>query len=183
MHSPLFTLLRGSWDFTRVILAARAEPLSVRGSAAFTPEGAASLRYTERGVLQAAAAGPPLDVRAEHEWRFPPAAEPAAGDSASVYFPDGRFFHAVALPPPAAAGEREARFTHQCDPDTYEGSLALDAGGARMRLRWRVTGPRKDSTIETHFVKRAEGAGAAADEGRGGGGGGGAPAGACPSGC
>lgn len=55
-----------------------------------------------------------------------------------VRFDDGRPFH------PWRPGEQ---VEHLCGPDTYRG-LVTEAG-AYVRVRWQVTGPAKDLTLQT----------------------------------
>lgn len=45
-----------------------------------------------------------------------------------------------------------ARFAHPCGEDRYEGRAECAAGDA-WRLIWTVAGPRKDYTLDTHYVR------------------------------
>ena len=155
----LFALLRGSrWAFARAIQnLTTAEAFSVTGTATYeeVPGAPARLRYTEQGsMLPAAAQSPPMEVRAEHVWHFD------AAEAAAVFFADGRPFHTLPLPSLDAQGQCSATFTHYCHPDTYEGALEFSA--LRMRLKWRITGPRKNMQIDTLFSRGAEGLAGAA---------------------
>ena len=68
------------------------------------------------------------------------------GARAEVRFDDGRPFHALDL----AAGTCPVR--HECPPDVYDGAYRiLDAD--RFTVRWTVTGPRKDSVLQTTFAR------------------------------
>ena len=69
-----------------------------------------------------------------------------AGAAREVRFDDGRPFHALDL----SAGTCPVR--HDCPPDVYDGAYrVLDAD--RFTVRWTVTGPRKDSVLETTFTR------------------------------
>ena len=69
-----------------------------------------------------------------------------AGACAQVLFDDGRPFHALDL----SAGTCPVH--HDCPPDRYAGAYrVLDAD--RFTVRWTVTGPRKDSVLETTFTR------------------------------
>ena len=209
--SRLYALLRGTWEFARVIRSTTDPSFSVSGVATFVAAAAAaaassahagggaaqrSLRYTERGVMrqeQAAAPAslpplPPMDVKAEHVWHFPPAeqppgagaacaaADPQAAATAHVHFADGRHFFTLALPE-LHCGQSSARFTHLCDPDTYTGSLLVEAppgAACRLTLAWAISGPKKSTEIRTTFFKLPE---ERAGEAAGGGGGSGSGSG------
>lgn len=68
--------------------------------------------------------------------------------AAQVRFDDGRPFHALDL------ADGTAEVTHDCPPDRYDGFYRLlDAD--RFRVRWVVTGPRKDLVLSTLFVRVA----------------------------
>jgi hypothetical protein len=173
--SRLFTLLRGTWDFTRTIRSASDPSFLVTGLAQFLEHGPppAALRYTERGTMEplpasAAAAPPPppplppMEVRAEHTWHFPPpsgdAAAPPPPHTAHVHFADGRHFFTLALPP-LEGGRGRADFSHYCDPDSYAGTLDVEArgaGAATLQLCWRISGPKKCTEITTTFRRRRE---------------------------
>jgi hypothetical protein len=63
---------------------------------------------------------------------------------AAVHFRDGRFFHDLDL----TAGRWTV--THLCNPDRYDGEFTvLDAD--RWRIVWRVSGPRKDLTLDSSY--------------------------------
>ena len=139
-----------------------------------------SLRYTERGTMrqeQPAPASlpplPPMDVSAEHVWHFPQPGPPPPGGAAPqeqqqqpqqpatahVHFADGRHFFTLALPE-LHCGRSSARFTHYCHPDTYTGTLDVDAAAGaaacRLTLAWAISGPKKSTEILTTFLKLPE---------------------------
>ena len=186
--SRLFALLRGTWEFARAIRSTTDPCFAVHGVATFVASaapphpapGAAqqqrSLRYTERGTMrqeQPAPASlpplPPMDVSAEHVWHFPPPSPPPPDGAAPlgqqqpaatahVHFADGRHFFTLELPE-LHCGRSSARFTHYCHPDTYTGSLDVDAAAGdacRLTLAWAISGPKKSTEILTTFLKLPE---------------------------
>jgi hypothetical protein len=68
---------------------------------------------------------------------------------AAVGFADGRPFHELQL----CAGETAVE--HLCGNDLYRGRYRL-AGDHRWRLAWRITGPRKDLSLDTAYLRFSE---------------------------
>jgi hypothetical protein len=139
--SDLREFLQGSWRLERRLDDRRAgQQGRLSGQALFAPvEG--DLLYREEGRLTIGDhVGP-----AEQSYRY---AFPAPGEGnaarAAVHFRDGRFFHDLDLSRGVWA------CTHFCDPDRYEGEFSvLDAD--TWRVVWRVTGPRKDLTLDSTY--------------------------------
>ena len=127
--SDLPALLTGLWRLTRRIEDARAgETHLMEGEASFSADGPARLDYRETGTLHS----PAGTFQAERAmiWHF------TAG-AARVAFADGRLFHALEL----EGGICTAR--HECGDDLYLGQYDF-RDRAAWRVRWRVSGPRKD---------------------------------------
>ncbi len=104
------------------------------GEAVFEARGQ-DLQFEERGTL--AFGG--YRGAAGQRYRFV-----VDGAAATVFFEDGRVFHALDL----SGGRAVVR--HDCTPDLYEGRYRVfgrDAWG----LTWRVTGPRKRQVIASRF--------------------------------
>ncbi len=134
--SDLREFLQGSWRLERRIDDRRAGQAGrLSGKATFTAEGA-DLLYREEGRLTFGGhEGPALQ---SYRYTFPRAAR------AAVHFRDGRLFHELDLSRGAWA------CTHLCDPDRYEGEFSvMDAD--TWRVVWRVTGPRKDLTLDSTY--------------------------------
>ncbi len=112
----------GVWQIEREIIPAEGPRAIFEGRAVWT-RGTIECDYVETGTLRMPATSP-MHAERRYVWR----------DDLSVFFSDGRFFHAV---PPSGGGA-----THFCDPDTYV--VAYDfADWPVFRVRWTVRGPRK----------------------------------------
>lgn len=138
--NPLFGMLRGRWRLSRAV-EDRLAGLNGRfdGVAAFLTTAEPNvLAYHETGTLSF---GPFAHAAAErrYRWIF------RASDRASVQFEDGRFFHRVQ----PVGGIAEAR--HECGRDVYEGRYVFEAQD-RWHLRWQVSGPRKDYTMDSTYT-------------------------------
>lgn len=129
----------GDWRIDRLAEDRRAGTTHrMRGTARFVPSEQ-GLRYDERVVWQ-----PPGG--AEHVGERSYIWVPTGPHRAELRFPDGRAFHGLDL----AHGAAEV--THDCPPDRYAGLYrVLDSD--RFRVRWGVTGPRKDLVLSTLFVR------------------------------
>lgn len=121
----------GSWCVERTILHADGTEARFDGQSRWTPEGTA-LRYREEGALHLAGHAPIASSR-EDVWRA----------DLTVWFADGRFFHAV--PPLGGA------VLHDCPPDLYRGWYDF-AAWPRFTTRWQVNGPRKDYVMSTVYT-------------------------------
>lgn len=80
-------------------------------------------------------------------WRFDEA------DGPTLLFPDGRLF--VAMQFRQDGGHARALFSHKCGEDLYEGAAAIGDANS-WRLVWSVSGPRKDYTLDTFYVRIGE---------------------------
>lgn len=126
----------GLWRLSRVIEDARAGVTGrLEGQAVWQPD-APGLAQEESGTLQYGAA-PPMQATRRYLWR-------EEGEEIAVFFEDGRPFHTL----PAQGGEA----VHHCDPDLYRVTYSFDLPRAFVQT-WRVTGPRKDATITSHFSR------------------------------
>ncbi|MGJ8547219.1 MAG: DUF6314 family protein [Sulfitobacter sp.] len=120
----------GAWQFARAVCHADGLRVRVRGTAAFTWDGAA-LRYEERGQMRMAGR-PAMQVVQRYVWQA----------DLAVHFADGRYFHHVPV--------RGGPAAHFCAPDAYQ----VDYGFSRWprwRTLWRVRGPAKDYTMLTGY--------------------------------
>ena len=159
----LFTLLRGTWRFHRRLHHASGEALEAMGTATWSPSPAspATLAYEELGVLRSTRGAPIADVRQLHTYHQQPPPPGAAHGPIHVHFSDGRFFHALDLPPPLLPGARAA-FAHDCAPDAYAGTFALaaplpsESGALALEVEWRVLGPAKSYTSTTRCWRAVE---------------------------
>ena len=102
------------------------------------PEAAPTLLYREAGVIRLEHyTGKAMQT---HCYRL---SSPAVAD---VYFSDGRFFYTLDL------RDGHCDVEHPCGEDLYRG--VFDAiSDATYRQVWRVTGPDKNYTSETTFVR------------------------------
>ena len=129
------TDFEGHWRIDRVLTDHRdGRHGRLAGQAAFT-RCAAGLRYAEDGVLRMDNAAD-LTARQSYIW-----VEDTAG--LAVQFSDGRPFHRL-----------ETAAQHFCAPDAYRVQYEFSAWPQWMAT-WRVTGPRKDYTSVTHYVRAA----------------------------
>ncbi|MBE0010769.1 MULTISPECIES: DUF6314 family protein [unclassified Arthrobacter] len=138
--TTLLDHLRGTWSVERTLQDHTSGLTGVfTGIATFADDDDA-LRHRECGSLAWAGALPTKATR-ELLWR---ATRSAA--AAEVFFADGRFFHVLDL--------TDGRDTpaHPCAPDHYLGSFVL-LDHDRWRYTWRVSGPAKDLTLDTHLTR------------------------------
>ena len=129
----------GAWTLRRVIEdAAAGETWRFEGRAVFAPD-AEGLAYVETGRLS----GPgETSFEAERRYLWRP-----AGSEIAIFFADGRPFHRF----DPLSGDMET--PHLCGADLYRVTYTLDLPGAFTQI-WRVTGPRKDAHITSHFTRR-----------------------------
>ncbi len=134
--SDLKKFLQDSWRLERVLDDRRGgQQGRLSGQALFAPLES-DLLYREEGRLTIGDHAGPAEQ--SYRYTFP------AADRAAVHFRDGRFFHDLDL----SRGSWSC--THLCDPDRYEGEFTvLDAD--TWRVVWRVTGPRKDLTLDSTY--------------------------------
>ncbi len=127
----------GRWTLSRRIDdALSGDVLRFAGEAVFVPDEA-GLRYVETGLLHAPGRAPMKGSRV-YLWR-------TAADGVDVFFENGRPFHHIA---PGDAPKDH----HDCPPDDYR--VAYDFGGwPDWQARWRVTGPRKDYVMDSHYSR------------------------------
>jgi len=92
------------------------------------------LRQTETGVLHYGTA-PPMQASRTYLWR-------QDGDGLLIEFEDGRPFHRI--------GPDGLSDSHWCPPDMYDVTYDL-TGWPHWVQTWRVSGPRKDSTLVSRF--------------------------------
>ncbi|WP_444464952.1 DUF6314 family protein [Rhodobacter capsulatus] len=132
---PQLNDFRGVWTLSRHILQADGPEGRFAGQAVFTPEGA-GLRYHEAGQLFLTGEVP-MQAERDYLWH-------AEGAQIVVRFEDGRDFHR--FDPEAAAA------AHWCDPDDYRVRYDFAAWPA-WSSEWRVTGPRKDYVMISHYTR------------------------------
>ncbi|QYX57910.1 trigger factor [Roseovarius sp. SCSIO 43702] len=125
----------GVWSLRKYITQEGAPDGEFRGSAVWRTHDD-GMRYAESGYLKLGDAAP-ISARRSCFWR----------DDLSVYFEDGRFFHKV--PPDGGSTE------HWCDPDLYHVTYDFDHW-PRFRIRWRVSGARKNYRIECIYDDRRQ---------------------------
>jgi hypothetical protein len=131
----------GKWEIDRTIEDVRAGRTGrFAGRARFTPK-AEGLHYREEGTLMLEGA-PPMTATRDYAWRD------GGGGMIEVRFGDGRYFHRF-LPEEIAPAD-----VHDCPPDTYR--VRYDFGRwPEWRAEWRVTGPRKDYGMVSHYRRAA----------------------------
>jgi hypothetical protein len=128
--------LEGRWRLSRVIEDARAGLTGrLEGEAVWRTDGN-GLVQEESGTLHYGTAAP-MQATRRYLWR-------ADGEGITVLFEDGRPFHTL----PAAGAEA----VHHCDPDLYRVTYSLNLPASFTQI-WRVTGPRKDAQITSHFTR------------------------------
>ena len=127
----------GHWRIERRIKDALGADGQFTGAARIvsTREGCA---YSETGTLRLGETS--FEAERRYTWK-----ETRPG-LLSIYFEDGRFFHSFALSPKVDA-------THDCPPDWYEVHYDF-TDWPNWTARWRVTGPRKDYTMESHYLPK-----------------------------
>lgn len=146
--------LVGTWDFRRVVDDHRdgAEYVA-HGQAVFTRDDEGRIRWAEHGILSRDSGSTPVS-RTLFLVREPPEADTTTGPDAvavgegpgrwRVTFEDGRDFHSW------TGGAVE----HLCGRDLYRGGVDVPPEPARSwELRWRVTGPDKDYTMQTRYSR------------------------------
>lgn len=108
------------------------------GSARFLRSGRA-LIHEETGTLEIdGIAGPGMQAARRFLWR-------AEAGWIEVSFKDGRPFHAFPL------GVHDPEATHLCSPDRYAVGYDFSRWPVWKSI-WRVTGPRKDYQMTSHFI-------------------------------
>ncbi|MBN2905906.1 MAG: trigger factor [Rhodobacteraceae bacterium] len=134
---PDLAQFEGEWHLHRVIADARAgHEVVFEGRARFAPDEA-GLVYHEDGHLHLPGQAPMAATR-RYLWR-------ADGAGIAVLHADGRPFHVI------APGDRPA-VAHDCAPDLYRGAYDF-TGWPAWSSHWRVTGPRKDYTMRSDYVR------------------------------
>jgi Family of unknown function (DUF6314) len=134
--SDLKRFFQGVWRLERRIDDRRAgQQGSLSGEAVFIPDGA-GLLYSEDGRM--VIGGHDGTATQTYRYTFPDAGR------AAVSFRDGRFFHDLDLRTGAWS------CTHLCDPDRYDGEFTV-LGPDTWRVVWKVTGPRKDLTLDSTY--------------------------------
>lgn len=125
----------GTWTIARTIVQGTADPVVFEGQGVWS-HTSAGLDYVETGLLRMSGVRP---MRAERRyvWRR----------DLSVFFADGRFFHAV----PAGGGHT----VHLCDPDTYDVTYDFDAW-PRFCVRWDVRGPHKSYVSDSVYTRACD---------------------------
>ncbi len=127
--------LVGTWTLSRVIEDRLARVRhTVDGQLVLTAVSPARLRWAETGRWHQQAGD--VDVRRDL-WL-----ERDVDAGWWMRFDDGRDFH------PWRPGEQ---VVHPCAPDTYRGLVSGSAEG--WTVRWEVTGPHKDYTMETALAR------------------------------
>lgn len=124
----------GAWTLSRVISQGDGTTARFDGQAVWSwQDGAAepTLDYVETGTLRLPGQRP-MEAERRYLWRSGP----------TVWFDDGRFFHAV----PKAGGAAH----HFCAPDDYRVSYDF-SDWPDFSTRWIVSGPRKDYIMDTRF--------------------------------
>lgn len=132
---PQLNDFTGIWALSRSITQADGPEGRFTGQAVFTAEGA-GLRYHEAGqlVLDGETA---MQAERDYLWL-------AEGDQIVVRFEDGRDFHRFTPAAPAAV--------HWCDPDDYRVTYDF-SHWPDWSSEWRVTGPRKDYVMISHYTR------------------------------
>ena len=134
---PDLEAFAGRWTLERVIDDAKAgERLTAEGTAVFAQEGD-GLVYDE-AVEMTLGDGRRLSGTRRYLWR------PRPEGGIAVCFEDGRLFHRIAT----EGLIQEDR--HDCAPDLYVGAYDF-TGWPEFRVRWQVSGPRKDYRIVTVY--------------------------------
>lgn len=131
----------GAWALERRIQDAHGVMSGyLRGAARFTPREAdrCALQLDESGRYETEQGA--FEARQRYVWRFSPEGP------IDLWFADGRFFCRLDFDAGRAAA------THLCGEDRYQGAAEI-LGPDAWRLRWRVTGPRKDY-VSTSWCRR-----------------------------
>lgn len=126
----------GCWRLTRRIEDRRAGLTgSLEGEARWQADEA-GLRLTESGLLSYGN-GAPMRAERCYLWR-------AEAGGIATYFEDGRPFHWFSV--------EQTDALHDCPPDTYRVRYDF-ADWPRWSAEWRVTGPRKDYLMQSHYSR------------------------------
>ncbi|WP_136637551.1 DUF6314 family protein [Pseudooceanicola onchidii] len=126
----------GLWRIDRRITNAVGPDAVFTGTARFTARDD-GLLMEEEGEMRMDGA-PPMRASRRYLWR-------AAATGIDVFFDDGRYFHHIA--PDTRPADR-----HDCAPDLYRVSYDF-SGWPVWSSVWRVTGPRKDYAMHSHFTR------------------------------
>lgn len=135
----LFDMLRGRWRIVRTVddrLAGLKGDFEGVATFLATAEPHV-LDYLEIGTINFG----PFAHAAERRYRW----RCRGPDRATVLFEDGRFFHRV------QPEGRIAAVSHTCGRDLYEGRYVFESDDC-WHLQWRVTGPRKDYTMDSTYT-------------------------------
>lgn len=129
----------GEWSLRRAIDDRLADQLGTfEGIAKFVAGGEGSLKYLETGSLRLGQ-GPLMTATREYDWDF-------GAEEVTVTFPDGRPFHSF-KPTGKSSGT-----DHPCGDDYYK--VAYDfSDWPKWTAQWTVSGPRKDYTSTTHYLR------------------------------
>lgn len=134
----LQSFLHGPWRFERKVHDTLIDQQGdCLGDASFLADGD-KLIYREEGELKMGDIE--TNTEREYHYTFP------APSLAEVRFPDGRFFHVLDLT------KGIVRVEHQCGEDTYHGLSRVLSDKAWLSV-WRVTGPKKNQVITTHYLR------------------------------
>lgn len=133
---PVLQDFEGLWRLERRIHDARGPDARFSGTARFVPDGE-GLILDEAGRLDLTGQGA---FQAERRYLWRP-----DGACIAVFFADGRDFHRF------DPGQGAAVADHWCDPDTYQVRYDF-SDWPRWQAEWRVTGPRKDYTMRSHYT-------------------------------
>lgn len=125
----------GPWQIRRQIRDTRGPDGTFAGLATLRPD-ADGLIYSEQGTLCLG----PTQFQAERSYLWRAETE----DTITLYFPDNRLFHSFRLIPNPTA-------LHDCPPDTYQVSYEFTRW-PHWTSTWRVTGPRKDYVMTSHYA-------------------------------
>lgn len=132
---PCLDMFAGAWRVERDIEDAKSgQTTRFDGTALFTPDGK-GLIYDEEGQMHLPGQ-PPMHASRRYLWR-------KVKGGIDVLFDDGRPFHHI-------GGGTEPQADHICTPDLYQ--VSYDFGHwPDWRATWRVSGPRKDYVMHSHY--------------------------------
>lgn len=134
---PALEAFAGRWMLERVIDDAKAgERLTAEGHVLFSPDDA-GLVYDETSEMTLGD-GRRLSGTRRYLW------QPQPEGGIAVRFEDGRLFHRIA---PQGLIQEDR---HDCPPDLYAGAYDF-TGWPEFRVRWQVSGPRKDYRMVTVY--------------------------------
>lgn len=134
-HQLHFADFAGLWQVDRQIDDRLGRAMTFTGTALLTGDDKA-MTYREQGQL-VAGKGPGFAATRRYEWR-------TEGTDIAVCFDDGRPFHR--FDPMSVT----ASASHDCAPDIYQVRYDFFAWPV-WSTRWRVSGPRKDYTMDTTY--------------------------------